>query len=73
MVLSVGSGLSFLQEFCCPFRKYKSCVPRHTGTRLALQPPLGIALPCCWQDGAWTSAASSSAVFCTGAKHCGHS
>lgn len=29
MVLSVGSGLFFLQEFCCPFRKYESCSKAH--------------------------------------------
>lgn len=29
MVLSVGSGLFFLQEFCCPFRKYKNRSKAH--------------------------------------------
>lgn len=72
MVLSVGSGLFFSQEFCCPLRKYQSRSKAHWH-RMALQPSLGTASSCCWQDGAWTSSASSSVVFCTGAKHCGYS
>lgn len=72
MVLHVGSGLFFLQESCCPFRKYQSRSKAHWH-------PGGTAAfswhcsSCCWQDRAWTPWASSSVVLCTGAKHCGYS
>lgn len=44
----------FCRNSVVPSENMKA-VPRHTGTRVALQPSLGTALSCCWQDRAWTS------------------
>lgn len=72
MVLWVGPSLLFLQEFCCPFRKYLSRSKAHWQWRGAAAFSWhGLILLLAGQSMDLFSL--SSVVLCTGARHWGYS